>query len=56
MPREGFSGQSASNFSREKRPEPVPSEPHCLVANVDPAFKKQIFNVAQRQRKSGHTS
>lgn len=41
----------APDFRREHRPEPVPPEPHCLVANVNPTFEQQVLNVAQAERK-----
>ena len=39
-----------TNVSRKKWPEPVPPKSHGLVTNVDPAFERQILDVAQRQR------
>jgi hypothetical protein len=36
----------------EQRAEPIPPQPHRLVANVDAALEEQILNVAQRQRKA----
>jgi hypothetical protein len=38
--------------SREHWAEPIPSEPHSLVADVDATFEQQILNWAKRQRKS----
>ena len=34
----------------EHRTEPVPPEPHRFVADIDPAFEQQIFNLPQRER------
>ena len=34
----------------EHRTEAVPPEPHRLVADIDPAFEQQIFNLPQRER------
>ena len=34
----------------EHRAEPVPPQPHRLVADVDAALEQQIFHVAERQR------
>ena len=36
----------------EHRTEPIPPEPHRLMADIDPSFMKQILNVPQRRRKS----
>jgi hypothetical protein len=30
--------------------EPVPQEPHRLVADIDPALEQQVLYVPQRQR------
>jgi hypothetical protein len=40
------------HVSREDWTEPVPPQPHRFMADVDPAFKKEILNVAQRQREA----
>ncbi len=40
------------DFSCERRAEPIPPEPHGLVANIDPSFMKQVLDLPQRQRKS----
>ena len=34
------------------RAEPVPSEAHCLITEVDAALEQQVLDVAQRQRKA----
>jgi hypothetical protein len=39
-----------TNVTCKQRAEPVPSEPHRLVANVDAALVEQILDVAQGQR------
>ena len=41
---------SLANLAGEHRAKPVPPEPDCLVADVDPALGQQILDVAQRQR------
>ncbi len=32
----------------EQQPEPVPPEPHRLMADIDPSFMKQVLNLPQR--------
>jgi len=39
-----------ADFRGEHRTEPVPIEPHRLMANVDATLDQQVFNVPQRQR------
>jgi hypothetical protein len=41
------------DFCCEHRAEPVPPEPDCLMADVDPALGQKILDVAQRQRVLG---
>ena len=41
-----------SDVGSKHRPEPVPPEPHCLVAEVNPALEKQVLDVPQAQRKT----
>ncbi len=41
----------ATDLGREDRTKTVPPIPHRLMAHIDPAFVKQILNIAQRQRK-----
>lgn len=36
----------------KRRAEPVPPEPHRLVADLDAAFMQQVLDIAQRQRKT----
>jgi hypothetical protein len=36
-----------ADLGREHRAEPVPSWPHCLVAEIIAALKKQVLDVAQ---------
>jgi hypothetical protein len=43
---------SAANIG----PKPVPPAPHCLMADVDPALKQQVLDVAQAQRKPTYMS
>ena len=38
------------DLRREHRTEPIPPQPHRLVANVDAAFEQNVLNLAQRQR------
>ena len=39
-----------SDLRREQWTEPVPPEPHRLVADLDAALVQQILDVAQRER------
>ena len=39
----------AANVGSEHRPKAIPPMPHGLVAQVDPAFEEQVFDVPQRQ-------
>ena len=34
------------------RAEPVLSEPHCFVADIESFFRKKIFDITQAQRKA----
>jgi len=43
---------SLTNLGGEHRAKPVPAEPDGLVADVDPALRQQILDVAQRRRVS----
>ena len=36
----------------EKRTEPVPPEPHSLMADIDPALEQQVFNIPEVQGKA----
>jgi len=38
-----------ANVIGEKWAEPVPPEPHGIVADVDPALSQQFFDVPQAQ-------
>jgi hypothetical protein len=38
------------DVSRKLWAEPVSPQPNRLVANVDPAFSQQIFDISQAQR------
>lgn len=40
----------APNFCGEHGAEPVPPEPHRLVADVDPTFEQEVFDIPKRQR------
>jgi hypothetical protein len=40
-----------ANVCRKQRSEPVPPEPHGLMADVDPALEEQVFDVPQTQWK-----
>ena len=40
----------SANVAGEQRAEPLPPEPDCLMANIDPALEQQVFDVPQRQR------
>lgn len=42
----------APNLGDLHQPKPVPPVPHGLMASLDAAFVQQIFDVAQRTRKS----
>ena len=42
----------AADVAREHGTEPVPLEPHGLMADVDVALEQQILNIPQRQRKT----
>ena len=42
--------QLLPDLGREHRPKPVPPEPNRLVADVDPALRQQVLDVAQGQR------
>jgi len=37
-----------SDLSSKHRTEPIPPEPHSLVANVDATLKQQVFDLSQR--------
>ena len=39
-----------ADFGSEHRAEAVPPKPDGFMADIDPAFGEQVFNVAQRQR------
>ena len=39
-----------SDLSGKHRAEPVPPEPHRLVADIDAAFEKKILDLTERQR------
>ena len=39
-----------ADLAGEHRAETVHPLPHALVANVDPAFVEEVFNIAQRER------
>src|SRR5690606_28835863 len=41
-----------ADLAGEHRPEPMPPEPHGLVADVDAAFVQQVFDTPQRERKA----
>jgi hypothetical protein len=41
-----------SDLGREHRTEPMPPKSHSFVAHIDAAFMKQVFHIAERQRKS----
>lgn len=44
-----------ADFAGEHGAEPVPPEPHSLVADVDAALGQKILDLAQRQREAdGH--
>jgi hypothetical protein len=38
------------DLGSKHRTEPVPPEPHRLMADIDAALEKQILDLAQRQR------
>ena len=38
-------GTAFPDFRREHRPEPVPPKPYRLVANIDAALMKQVFDM-----------
>jgi hypothetical protein len=38
------------DLRRKHRTEPIPPEPHRLMADVDAAFEQLILNLAQRKR------
>jgi hypothetical protein len=38
------------DFCGEHRTKPVPPETYCLVADIDAAFKQQVFDLPQRKR------
>ena len=40
----------AADLSGEYRAQPVPPQPHRLVADVDASFGQNVFHIAQRQR------
>jgi hypothetical protein len=39
-----------TSLRRKHRTEPIPPEPHRLMADVDAAFEQQILDLAQRKR------
>ena len=41
-----------ADLGGEHRAKPVPPEPHGLMADVDPALRQEILDIAQRQRVS----
>jgi hypothetical protein len=47
MPAAHMRDASLTNLGGVHRPKPIPSEPHGLVADVDPALGQQILDVAQ---------
>ena len=42
--------RAPTDLGGKYRPQPVPPEPHGLLADLDAAFVQQIFDIAQRQR------
>ena len=48
--REGFPRPSARRG--HERPEPVPTMPYSLVADIDAALVEQVLHIAQRQREA----
>ncbi len=40
----------APDIGSEHRAEPVPPQPHGLVADIDAAFEQEVFDVPQRER------
>jgi len=42
----------AADLAGEHRTEPVPPEPHRLMADVDAALGQQVFHVPQREREA----
>jgi len=36
------------DFGGEHRSEPIPSQTHCLVADVDAPFEENVFDLPQR--------
>jgi len=43
-------GPIAWDLGGEQQAEPVPPEPHCLMADLDAALIQQVLDVAKRQR------
>jgi len=43
-----------SDLRCEHQTEPIPPEPHRLVADVYATFEQEVLNLAQRQRIPGH--
>src|SRR5580692_2220967 len=41
-----------ADLGGDHRAKPVPPEPHGLMADVDPALRQEILDIAQRQRVS----
>lgn len=39
-----------AHVSREHRAEPVPSQPHGLVADIDAALEREVFGIPSRER------
>lgn len=39
-----------SKFRGKHRPEPVPLEPHCFMANVDAPLVQKVLHVSKRKR------
>ena len=45
-------GTLRSDLASEDRAEPIDPEPHALMADIDPAFMKEVFDIAKRQREA----
>ena len=40
----------------ERRAEPIPPSPHCLVADIDPSFVEQVFDLLLARAEIEYTS
>lgn len=49
-------GTLLADIAGEHRPEPIPPQPHCLVADVDPPLEQQVLHVPNDRGKRTYIS